>query len=293
MKKIVYLLKSTRPKTLPASIIPVLIASSLAYSEGYFKTELFIIILICALLIQITTNFINEIYDFKRGADTKERLGPERAVASGKISSIYMRNAALTIIFITFCLGLILVYHAGYLILLIGVVSLFFAYAYTGGPFPLAYKGLGDIFVFIFFGLVAVSGTYYIYTKAFSTLVLILSMPPGFLASNILAVNNIRDIETDKKAGKFTLAVRIGKSKSQIIYVLLNILTFLNPVLVFIFTGSCWNLLPLTLVPLSVKICIDIYHKNGRELNSVLAGAGLLLFLYGILNSVGLLLIKY
>ena len=167
---------ASRPKTLPASLIPVLIGASIAYYDNSIEVGYLIITFVCALLIQIITNFINEIYDYKKGADNEERLGPKRFVASGEISVKTMKYVSTILIIITFLLGLILVYGAGLLILAIGIFSLLFAYLYTAGPFPLAYKGFGDLFVLIFFGVVAVSGTYYIQTHSINIIVIIQSL---------------------------------------------------------------------------------------------------------------------
>ena len=290
MNKIKYFLKATRPKTLPASIIPVLIGSSIAYKEHFFNLLLFILTAICSILIQIITNYINEIYDFKRGADTKERLGPQRVVAAGLVSVKEMRNVSAILILITLILGLIIVNQAGLLILLVGILCLFFAYAYTGGPYPLAYNGLGDIFVFMFFGIVATCGAYFAQTGKFSLICLISSLPPGFLSMNILGVNNFRDIDTDKKAGKITMAVRIGKKKAQNLYVVLNMLSMLIPFALYLLIKSEWIFLPLLSLPLAVKLSLDIFGKKGKELNNVLAGTGVLLLLNGILTSVGFLI---
>ena len=278
---------ATRPKTLPASLVPVLIGTAAAYSDSYFRPLYFAITLVCALFIQILTNFINEIYDFKKGADTKERLGPRRHVASGDISVKEMKAVSLVLALITFGLGLVIVFHAGWIILAVGISSLFFAYAYTGGPYPLAYNGLGDIFVFIFFGLIAVSGTYFVQALEISYASLIAGAAPGFLSMNILAVNNIRDIETDPKAGKITMAVKLGKKKAQALYVIISALAFAVPVILYILSENYYMLLPLISMPLAVKLCIGIYTKAGRELNSVLAGTAKLLLIHGLLMAVG------
>lgn len=283
---------ASRPKTLPASLIPVLIGASIAYYDNSIEVGYLIITFLCALLIQIITNFINEIYDYKKGADNEERLGPKRFVASGEISVKTMKYVSTTLIIVTFLLGLILVYGAGLLILAIGIFSLLFAYLYTAGPFPLAYKGVGDLFVLIFFGVVAVSGTYYIQSHTINTIVIISSFGPGFLSMNILGVNNLRDIETDKKVGKMTLQVRLGKKYSQLMIVVLTILTFLLPFAIGHLTQSFYNLLPLLSIIFAIPLTKQIYTKSGIELNEVLAGSGKLLVIYGALTSIGFILAK-
>lgn len=283
---------ATRPKTLPASVIPVLIGASIAYYDSNIKIGYLIITFVCALLIQIITNFVNEIYDFKKGADTDERLGPKRMVAAGEIPLNKMKLVSTLLIIITFLLGLILVYEAGWIILSIGIFSLLFAYLYTAGPFPLAYKGFGDLFVFIFFGLAAVCGTYYIQAHTINLLVVISSFGPGFLSMNILGINNLRDIETDKKVGKMTLQVRLEKKKSQLIIVILTVLTMLLPFAIGHLTQSLYNLLPFISVIIAIPITKQIYTRTGKELNQVLANAGKLLVVYGMLTSIGFVFAK-
>ena len=193
---------------------------------------------------------------------------------------------------ITFLLGLILVYHAGIPVLIIGVLSLLFAYAYTGGPFPLAYNGLGDVFVLIFFGIVAVCGTFYIQTLDFTLYVFVASLAPGFLSMNLLGVNNIRDIETDKPAGKNTLAVILGRQNASFLYAVINILAFIVPVVLAILLNSFWMLLPLLLFPYSVQITKKVFRYKSKELNKLLAATSIILFLHGLLMTVGFVLAK-
>ncbi len=280
-------IKATRPKTLPASVIPVAIGSAAALSFGNFKWHLSLIALVCAVLIQIITNYLNEVYDYYRGADTKERKGPQRVVASGVISPKKMLTVSLILIAITFLLGLILVDRAGVPILIIGILSLIFAYAYTGGPYPLAYKGLGDIFVMIFFGIVAVCGTFYVQTLTLTPEVFIASLGPGLLSMNLLGVNNIRDIETDKKAGKNTLAVKLGRKNALIMYYVVNFFAFLVPVCLAIMMNSTAMLLPLAAFPYSIVISKKLSVSNGAELNKLLAATGKLLLFHGTLTVVG------
>ncbi len=220
-----------RPKTLPAGAVPVVLGSALAAADGQFRLLPALVALICALGIQVATNFINEIYDFRKGADTADRLGPTRTVAAGIISEKTMIKVSALLAGGVFFLGLYLVYTAGWPIFIIGVLSLLFAWAYTGGPYPIAYSGLGDLFVFIFFGLVAVGGTYYVQAHDLDFPVLLAAVAPGSFSVNILLVNNIRDITTDRKVGKMTLPARIGGEWARRLYIALTVLAYLVPCL--------------------------------------------------------------
>ncbi|NTU59141.1 MAG: 1,4-dihydroxy-2-naphthoate polyprenyltransferase [Chlorobiaceae bacterium] len=281
-----------RPKTLPAGAVPIVLASAIAYADGVFKPLPALVALICALGIQIATNFINEIYDFRKGADTAERLGPTRTVAAGIISEKTMIRVSAALAASVFLLGLSLVAIGGWPIFLIGVLSLIFAWAYTGGPYPIAYSGLGDVFVFIFFGLVAVGGTYFVQSLTLPLHVLVAASAPGAMSVNILLVNNIRDIETDRKVGKMTLPARIGPSAARAIYVILTVLAYAVPLYMIGMGYSLWCLLSLLSIPLAVGMVSRLYRSEGRELNQVLAGTGKVLTVHGALFSAGLIL-KY
>ncbi|MBV5302869.1 MAG: 1,4-dihydroxy-2-naphthoate polyprenyltransferase [Chlorobium sp.] len=279
-----------RPKTLPAGAVPVVLASALAAVDGHFHFLKALVALICVLGIQVATNFINEIYDFRKGADTAERLGPTRTVAAGLISEKTMIKVSALLVGAVFLLGLYLVYTSGWPIFLLGLLSLIFAWAYTGGPYPIAYSGLGDLFVFIFFGLVAVGGTYYVQAHTLSPPVLLSAVAPGLFSVNILLVNNIRDIATDRTVGKMTLPARIGASRARQLYVILTVIAFLVPVLLSMSGYSPWGMLSLLSSPLAFTMIRQLYASEGRELNNVLAGTGKLLTLHGILFSFGLLI---
>jgi 1,4-dihydroxy-2-naphthoate octaprenyltransferase len=205
-------ISAARPRTLPAAIAPVLAGSALAWREGMFKEPAALACLGFALLVQIGTNFANDYYDFVKGADTAERVGPRRAVASGLVAPAVMRVAMWIVFALAFAVGLTLLRHGGWPLLVVGVVSIASGVAYTGGPFPLGYHGLGDVFVFIFFGLVAVGVTFFVQAGHVSAEALLAGAAIGALATNILLVNNYRDVDTDAKAGKRTLVVRFGKS---------------------------------------------------------------------------------
>lgn len=281
---------SLRLKTLPASISPVLIASAYAYHLNKFDGLAFVIILFCAMMIQIITNFFNEIYDFKSGADNENRLGPARSVATGKISLQAMRKVTITLVIITFLAGLYLVSISDYYILLIGIVSLYFSWAYTGGPFPLAYKGLGDVFVIVFFGFVAVCGSFYIYTGYLDSFIIIASFVPGILSANILAANNIRDIATDKKAGKITLAVRLGEKRSVALYTVMMFVVYYIEFYLYLISSN--NLIFLTFItmPLAVMMFRKLVTAIGKEYETVITLSGLMMILNSLLFVLAILI---
>lgn len=202
---------AARPRTLPAAVAPVLVGSALAWREGAFLAPAALICLAFALLIQIGTNFANDYYDFVQGADTAERVGPRRAVAAGWVAPAVMRRVMLAVFALAFATGLLLLPYGGWPLLAVGSASILCGIAYTGGPYPLGYHGLGDLFVFLFFGLVAVGATYFVQAGRMSMPALVAGAGIGLLATNILVVNNYRDAETDAQAGKRTLVVRWGR----------------------------------------------------------------------------------
>lgn len=283
-------LNALRLKTLPASISPVIIGSAYAHSVGKFAWVPFIVVLFCASAIQIVTNFINEIYDFKKGADNENRLGSVRSVSTGAISQTTMKVVSIVLIIITFFAGLYLVSISDYYILIVGVLSLVFSWAYTGGPFPLAYNGLGDIFVLLFFGLVAVCGTFYVFSGYIDIFVIASSFVPGILSMNILSVNNIRDIETDQAVNKNTLAVKIGEKKSIALFVSLLFLVFVIESYLAILKSSYWLLLPVLTLPLAAYVIRELILAEGREYNKVLAMTAMLMMLNSVLLTIGILI---
>ena len=189
-----------------------------------------LVALLCSILIQIGTNFTNDLYDFLKGSDTVKRKGPRRVLASGLISVNEMRTAIILVFGLTFLLGLYLVFSVGILILWVGIFSIFAGIIYTAGPFPLAYNGLGDVFVFIFFGIVGTMGTFYLHTQEISLLSFVVSIPVGALITNILVVNNFRDIEEDREANKRTLAVILGREFSRWQFIILIIISYLTSI---------------------------------------------------------------
>lgn len=283
---------AARPKTLPAAVVPVLVASAVAIADGVFAPLPAAVALLCALLIQIGTNFANDYFDHIKGADSPDRIGPVRVVQSGLIPPTTVRNAMIGVFALTFVLGLYLVAIGGWPILLIGVASLICAVLYTAGPFPLAYVGLGDLFVFIFFGVVAVTGTYYVQALTWSMDALIASLPVGAISTAILVVNNYRDIDTDRVANKRTLAVRIGRRATRFEYRVLLLAAYAVPLFQILQQDApLWLLLPLASIPLAFSVLMVVEKSvDGGALNGALAGTGKLLALYGILYSAGFML---
>lgn len=283
-------LMASRPATLPAAVVPVLVGTAVAVSRGHFHLLAFVAALLAAILIQIGTNLANDYFDFRKGADTSERLGPVRVTQSGLIPPETVRAGTLVIFGLAALVGLYLVTVGGLPILVVGVLSLISGVLYTGGPWPLAYNGLGDLFVFIFFGLVAVLGTEYLHAGSISTAGIIASLPVAMLVTAIIVVNNLRDIDTDRKAGKRTLAVRIGRPATRIEYHLLVAGSYLLlPLALLAGTLPAWSLLPWLTVPLALRLTRAVSTVEGRSLNSALAGTGRLHLLFGLLFAASLL----
>lgn len=282
---------ASRPRTLLAAFVPVMVGSAVAFNEGKLNIIFSLAALICSVLIQVGTNFTNDLYDFLKGADTIKRKGPRRVLASGLISVNEMKLGVVVTFLTSFLLGLFLVYHGGTVILVIGVLSIIAGLAYTAGPYPLAYNGLGDIFVFMFFGIIGTVGTYYLHTKELSFVSFISSIPVGALVTNILVVNNYRDIEEDKTAGKKTLAVKLGKNFTRYQFTFLIVLSFLIPLILFAFlNSSIWIFLPYLTLPIAYKVLTMIYTLDGMELNKTLELTAKLSAIYGLLFSAGFIL---
>lgn len=281
---------ATRPKTLPAAVAPVLVGSALAWRAGEFKPGAAAACLGFALLVQIGTNFANDYYDARKGADTTERVGPRRAVASGLVKPGTMRAAMWAVFAAAFCTGLTLLAYGGWPLLLIGVASILCGIAYTGGPYPLAYHGLGDVFVFIFFGLVAVGATEFVQSGALSTAALIGGAGVGALATNILVANNYRDVETDTKANKRTLLVRWGRGYGRWQFGFAHAVAVTTPlVLVLLGAASVWPALAVACIAAVMAIRQLRRLRAAREAADciVLLGmTGRWLALYGVLLAV-------
>lgn len=282
---------AARPKTLWAGICPVIIGTVLAAGNGFFHWQSALAALAAALLIQIGTNFANDYFDFMKGADTKDRLGPVRATQAGLISPQAMKTAFIVTFVFAFLIGLYLIIRGGWPIVMIGLCSILCGILYTGGPFPLGYNGLGDLFVFVFFGPVAVGGTYYVQALSLSNDVLVASLAPGLFSTAILAVNNLRDMEEDRKTGKRTLAVRFGQRFARREYLFCVLFGSFIPL--FIYATSQirpWSMLTVLVFIAALPVIRTVYFAEGRILNTALARTGLLLLLYTLLFSVGWLI---
>ena len=284
-------LLAARPATLPAAIAPVLVGSAVAAREGGFQVLPFLGALLASMLIQVGTNLANDYFDFKKGADTPDRLGPVRVTQSGLIAPEAVRRAMILTFVLAALIGLYLVIVGGWPILAIGLASIAAGVLYTGGPYPLAYHGLGDVFVYVFFGLLAVTGTTYLHSHAFSLNAFLLSLSVGATVTAILVVNNLRDVDTDRVVGKRTLAVMIGRRATRVEYTLLLVVAYAVPlVLVVVGRASAWMLLPLASLPLAVRLLRSVWREQGRPLNLALKGTGQLHLLLGVLLSAASLL---
>lgn len=290
-KKFQYWILASRPKTLPAAVVPVMVGSALAIQQGKFYPIYSIIALLCSLFIQIGTNFTNDLYDHLKGADTEKRKGPIRVLSAGLISVKEMKSAIILVFGLTFILGLYLVYVTDWKILAIGIFSIIAGLAYTAGPYPLAYHGLGDLFVFLFFGIIGTMGTFYLHHLKFTTVSFLVSLPVGALITNILIVNNYRDIEEDKQAGKNTLAVILGRDFSRYEYIFFLLLSFFVPsVLYFEFKFNETIFLPYLTLPMAIILVKMIFNYQGQQLNKTLEFSAKYSALYGLLFSAGMII---
>ena len=287
---------AARPKTLPAAAAPVLVGTAYAATLGTFHPLTFIATLLGALLIQVGTNLSNDYSDARRGADTEDRLGPVRVTAGGLVPPKQVLIATYIAFGLAVLVGVYLVIVAGWQILLIGLLSILAGVLYTGGPRPYGYEGLGEVFVFLFFGIVAVTGTFFAQTQELRWEAFVLAVPVGLLATAILMVNNTRDLETDRRAGKRTLAVRLGRDRARIAYALIVYLAFATAPLAWVFGGehlTPWLLLPWLSLPLAAPIVRTVRNRvDGPSLNGALARTGMLQLAFCVLLSAGLLLSK-
>lgn len=284
-------IQAARPQTLPAAFVPVCVGATLAFHDGYFDAVPSIVALLCAFLIQIGTNFANDFFDFKKGADTDERIGFERATARGDITPKSMFKATAVTMGLAFFLGLYLVWHAGWVILALGLLSLICGILYTGGPFPLGYNGLGDLFVFLFFGIVAVMGTYYVNALAWSFSSFWAALSVGALSTNILVVNNLRDIEQDGPAGKNTLGVLFGENILRWEYLFMLLLALaIPPYFYFQFGYNALIFAPYLSLPVAGLLLNKIWKvKDKRTLNKTLEHTAQFMTFYGVTFSAGIL----
>ncbi|TFH01573.1 MAG: 1,4-dihydroxy-2-naphthoate polyprenyltransferase [Calditrichales bacterium] len=282
-------IEAARPKTLWASIAPVLIGTAMAYSDQAWDPLIAFITLVSAMLIQIGTNYANDYFDFKKGADTRERIGPVRATGAGLVKPETMRAAFILTFFLALLFGLVLILHGGWPILVIGTLSLLFGILYTGGPFPLGYKGLGDIFVLIFFGPVAVGGTYYLQAMEINLTVILAGLSPGLISTALLSVNNLRDLYTDEKAGKLTLAVRFGEIFVRAEYLISIFIACMMPLILLVLDpthpySTMAIFVFLFAAPTLKQVLFDEISPN---LNVALASTGKILLIYSLVFSLG------
>lgn len=286
-------LLALRPKTLSAAVVPILVGTALVYAEGHQPDWwMFVCALMASLFIQIGTNFVNDAIDFKKGADTHERIGPQRVTQSGLLTGKQVMLAGFVCFFIALLFGIPIVLKGGMPFIIIGLISLFLGYSYTGGPFPLAYLGLGDIFVILFFGLIAVGGMYYLHILQLNMSAIIAGLQVGLLATVLIAINNLRDVNQDVKANKKTLPVRFGVTFGRVeIFVLFTLVYNLQ--FYWFFHGyEIAALLPLITAPLAISIIKGVFKEDpSPKYNKFLAQSGGVHLIYGILFSIGLILI--
>jgi len=282
-------LLASRPKTLPAAAAPVIVGSALAYADGSFSFGAAVACLLAALLLQIGSNLANDVFDYEKGADQGERHGPLRVTQEGLLTPAQVKRGMLLVFGISALLGLYLAWVGGWPILILGVCAILSAVAYTGGPFPLGYHGLGDLFVFIFFGLAAVAGTYYVQTLTVTASVWWMAVVMGLLTVAILVVNNLRDIENDRQAGKHTLAVRFGVSGARLEYILCLLGAYGIPVVLWGAGKLPWLCLVIFLtIPAALRLIQAMFNDVGPALNKTLAGTGRLELLYSLCFAIGL-----
>ena len=289
-----------RPRTLPAAVGPVLVGTGLAVADGAFRPLPALAALAAALLLQVASNLANDYYDFVKGYDQADRQGPTRVALSGLISLQELRGGLILVLAITALIGLYLIAVGGWPILALGLAAMISAVLYSGGPYPLAAHGLGELFVFIFFGLAAVAGTYYVQALHLPPVVLLAALPSGSLVTAILVVNNLRDIEVDRRVGKDTLAVRLGPQGTRLEYAILLAVAYLVPagLLMAGLVGwgdpglaSPWVLLPWLSLPMAWRLARLVYTiEMGPAMNRILAGTAQLSLVFSVLFAVGLAL---
>lgn len=283
-------LLAIRPKTLPAAAASAIVGAATAFYDGKFICGPALACLLAALLLQIGANLANDVFDYYRGADAQARLGPLRVTQAGLLKPGQVLLGMWIVFGLAALLGVYLYLVAGWPVLVMGIASIAAAIAYTGGPFPFGYYGLGDLVVFIFFGPVAVCGTYFVQAGQVSTLAVWSSLPIGFLITAILVVNNLRDIASDCQVGKKTLAVRLGEQGTRWEYLICLAAAYLTPLLAGMVGFSFWPALTWFSLPLAVSQTRLVWTQAGRPLNQALAGTGRLTLVYALLFSAGLVI---
>jgi 1,4-dihydroxy-2-naphthoate octaprenyltransferase len=285
-------LVAARPRTLPAAVAPVLVGTALAIQEDVFRPLAFACALIGSVFIQIGTNLSNDYSDARRGADTEDRLGPVRVTAGGLIPPRRVLVGTYVAFGVAVAAGVYLAAVAGWELLIVGVASIMAGVLYTGGPRPYGYEGLGELFVFLFFGLVAVAGSYFVQTEELVWEAFALAVPVGLLAAAILVVNNIRDLDTDRRAGKRTLAVKLGRKGARGLWLAMVLVALAAPLAIALGDRLSWWI---ALTALSWGLVPPLWRKvrertDGPSLNAALAETGRLLAVYSVLLSTGVLL---
>ncbi|MFN8594004.1 MAG: 1,4-dihydroxy-2-naphthoate polyprenyltransferase [Thermomicrobiales bacterium] len=284
-------LLAARPKTLPAAVSPVIVGCAVAVNEGSFPVLPAIAAFLVAILLQIGANLANDVADFHRGADTHQRLGPVRVTQSGLLSPRQVTFATALVLALAVVPGLYLVWRGGLVLAALGVLAVVAAVAYTAGPKPYGYIGLGELFVFLFFGPVAVIGTAFVMTGAATPLSIAASVPIGSLITAILVVNNLRDIDTDRAAGKRTLAVRLGSEGTRREYAFLLAIAYFVPLATWVSgVTAVWSLLAWVTLPLALALVKNVWSVTGRALNPVLGGTARLCLLFAITFGIGIVL---
>lgn len=282
---------AARPKTMTGAITPVMVGTVLATMDGHFQWLPALICCLFASFMQIAANFINDLFDYLKGTDREDRLGPERACAQGWISAGAMRTGIIITVVLACLIGSVLLFYAGWELVLVGLLCVLFAFLYTTGPYPLSYNGWGDVLVIVFFGFVPVGGTYYVQTLTWTPDVTITSLICGLLIDTLLVVNNYRDREADAQSGKQTVIVRFGEHFGQYLYFILGLSASLL-CFWFLIKGHMFAaLLPqfyLILHIITWKRMIQIH--NGKKLNSILGETSRNMLLFGILLSIGMLI---
>jgi 1,4-dihydroxy-2-naphthoate octaprenyltransferase len=282
-------LLAARPKTLWAGVVPVVVGGAIAVETGEFAALPFLFALAGSMLIQIGTNFANDLFDFLKNVDDGDRTGPMRVTQAGLVTPAQMKSAIIIVFTLALLVGIYLVWLGGVPILVIGLTSILFGVLYTAGPYPLGYHGLGDVFVMIFYGPVAVCGTYYVMTLDFGWNVVLCGLAPGMLSTAILTVNNLRDIESDTRTGKRTLAVRFGKAFARCQYAALVFGAALVPVAIYTLYGAHpWSMVAgVIALPAAFLVKKIASESSGQEMNRILSDTGKLLALYGLIFSIG------
>ncbi|HEY5901614.1 MAG TPA: 1,4-dihydroxy-2-naphthoate polyprenyltransferase [Anaerolineales bacterium] len=280
-----------RPKTLPAAASGVVMGCALAWRDGKFQIGPALACLLAALLLQIGSNLANDVFDFERGTDTPERLGPTRVTLAGMLTPGQVKMGMVVVFGAAALLGLYLAFVAGWPVIWIGLAAILAAVAYTGGPFPLGYHGLGEVFVFIFFGVAAVAGTYFVQAGSVTNAIWWMTVPPGLIVTAILIVNNLRDIENDSKGGKHTVAVRLGERNTRMEYLLCMLGAYVViPVAAWLGLVPWFSLLAWGSLPLAIKSTRVVFQERGRPLNAALAATGQTALVFSLLFWLGLLL---